>query len=50
MPATKKYLVVTGIDYPPQKRAEPGDVVSDLDPKSIPWLLSIGAIEPIKGT
>ena len=42
------YLVNVGIDYPPEKRAEPGDVVSDIPDKSIPWLLREGIITTVK--
>lgn len=40
-----QYRVLSGIDYPPNKRAEVGQVVSDLPPQSIKWLLESGAIE-----
>lgn len=40
-----KYRVLQGIDYPPNKRAEIGDVVDDLPAASVKWLLEIGAIE-----
>lgn len=40
-----KYRVLQGIDYPPNKRAEIGDVVEDLPATSIKWLLEVGAIE-----
>lgn len=40
------YTVLIGLNYPPEKRAEPGDVVSDLDPHSIPELIALGAIKP----
>lgn len=40
-----KYRVLQGIDYPPNKRAEIGDVVDDLPAASIKWLLESGAIE-----
>ena len=40
-----KYRVLQGIDYPPNKRAEIGDVVEDLPATSIKWLLESGAIE-----
>lgn len=40
-----QYRVLTGLDYPPNRRAEPGDVVDDLPGKSIKWLLEAGAIE-----
>lgn len=40
-----QYRVLQGIDYPPNKRAEVGDVVNDLPPSSVKWLLEVGAIE-----
>ena len=40
------YRVIVGIDYPPDRRAEPGDVVDDLPGKSIKWLTEDGFIEP----
>lgn len=40
----KRYRVVRGLNYG-TKRAEPGDVVTDLPSKSIPWLLEQGCIE-----
>ena len=42
-----QYRVLQGIDYPPNKRAEVGQVVSDLPPQSINWLLESGVIEDI---
>lgn len=42
------YRVKVGLDYPVkgvEKRAEKGDVVTDLPPKSIPWLLEGDYIE-----
>lgn len=42
----KAYLVLTGLNYPDNQRAEPGDVVTDLPEHSIGWLLKSGAIEP----
>lgn len=39
-----QYEVVTGLDYPPHRRAEPGDVVDDLPAKSVKWLLEQGHI------
>jgi hypothetical protein len=42
-----QYRVLKGIDYPPNKRAEVGDVVNDLAPSSVKWLLEIGAIEDV---
>lgn len=42
-----KYKVLAGIDYPPNKRAEAGDVVEDLPGSSIKWLLADGIIEAV---
>jgi hypothetical protein len=39
------YRALTGLNYPPDKRVEAGDIVSDLPEKSIPWLLKDGFIE-----
>ncbi len=43
------YRVLNGLDYPDgtggEKRAEIGDVVTDLPASSIPWLLEQGHIE-----
>lgn len=41
-----KYRALVGLDYPPGRRAEPGDVVEDLPRESIGWLLRDGLIEP----
>jgi hypothetical protein len=40
-----QYRVLAGIDYPPNKRVEIGDLVSDLPTSAIKNLLDIGAIE-----
>jgi hypothetical protein len=40
-----KYLLNTGLDYPPNRRAEAGDIVDDLPAKSIKWLREQGIIE-----
>jgi len=42
--AVATYRVLRGIDYPPSKRAEIGDVVSDLPERSVKWLLAAGCI------
>ena len=39
------YRVLTGISYPPSRRAEAGDLVSDLPAKSVKWLREQGYIE-----
>lgn len=38
------YRVLIGIDYA-GKRAEPGDIVSDLPSRSVTWLAAQGIIE-----
>ena len=43
------YRILTGMNYPPDKRAEIGDVVDDLPPKSVKWLLAQGHVEPVEG-
>jgi hypothetical protein len=40
-----QYRVLQGIDYPPNKRAEAGDVVGDIPAQSVKWLLDSGIIE-----
>lgn len=45
--AKNEYKVLQGIDYPPNKRAEIGDIVTDLPKESIAWLLVSGAIESV---
>ena len=44
MAKNTEFEVLIGLDYPPNKRAEVGDVVSDLPKESISWLLEMGAI------
>lgn len=40
-----RYRVLQGIDYPPNKRAEVGDIVEDIPAQAIKWLLDSGIIE-----
>jgi len=40
-----RYRVNQGIDYPPNKRAEVGDIVDDLPASAIKWLVADGVIE-----
>lgn len=40
-----KYRVLQGIDFPPDRRVEAGDIVDDLPPKAIKWLREQGLIE-----
>lgn len=40
-----RYRVLQGIDYPPNKRAEVGDVVEDIPAQSVKWLLDSEIIE-----
>lgn len=42
--AKNEYLVLKGIDYPPNKRVEVGDIVTDLPKDAIAWLLEDEAI------
>ena len=44
MAKNTEYKVKSGIDYSNGKRAEVGDIVSDLPKDSITWLLATGAI------
>lgn len=44
-----QYRAVVGIDYPPNKRVEAGELVSDLPATSIKWLLESGSIELADG-
>ena len=40
-----RYKVLQGIDYPPNKRAEVGDIVEDIPAQSVKWLLDSEIIE-----
>jgi hypothetical protein len=40
-----RYRVLQGIDYPPNKRAEAGEIATDLPAQSVKWLLDSGIIE-----
>lgn len=42
-----QYRAMVGIDYPPSKRVEAGEIVSDLPGDSIKWLLDQGLIESL---
>jgi len=46
--AKKQYRVLVGMNYPPDRRAEPGDIVDDIPPGSLGWLLDAGAVEEVK--
>lgn len=53
MPTTAKrtavpYRVLVGIDYPDDKRAEAGDIVTDIPDYAHRWLLDQGIIEPVE--
>lgn len=50
----RRYVVRTGLNYPnpdpkvaEERRAEPGDIVSDLPTRVVDDLLAIGAIEEV---
>lgn len=47
MAAAVKYRVLTGLDYPPDKRAEVGDIVTDIPKPSVAWLIEQGHIEVV---
>ena len=42
------YKVLIGIDYPPNKRAEAGDVVSDLPTSAVKWLVEGNYVELVE--
>lgn len=42
-----QYRVLVGLDYPPDRRVEAGQVVDDLPGKSIKWLLEQDLIEAV---
>lgn len=44
-----QYRAVVGVDYPPNKRVEAGQLVDDLPEKSAKWLLAAGFIEAVDG-
>jgi hypothetical protein len=47
----RSYVVVTGINYKTakgEKRANPGDKVSDIPSRSVRWLVEAGAIKEMK--
>lgn len=52
--AAKAYRVLVGMNYPPlgkggvERRVERDDVVDDLPPKSVGWLVEQGYIEAVK--
>lgn len=48
--ADNEYTILQGIDYPPNKRAEAGQTVSDLPKEAISWLLKSGIIKPVAPT
>lgn len=43
------YKVLVGLDYG-DKRAEAGDIVSDLPTKSVAWLKEQGLVEEVEAT
>lgn len=44
------YRALTGLNYPPDRRIEAGQVADDIPGKSIKWLLEQGLIEPAEGS
>jgi CRISPR/Cas system-associated exonuclease Cas4 (RecB family) len=45
-----KYLVKTGLEFPPDRRVEAGEIVEDIPAKSIKWLREQGMIELVDAT
>jgi hypothetical protein len=44
---SKAYRVLVGLNYPPDRRVEPGTVVTNLPEPSLKWLLAQGYVEPV---
>lgn len=45
-----KYLVKTGLEFPPDRRLEAGEITEDIPAKSIKWLREQGIIELLDAT
>lgn len=45
-----KYLVKTGLEFPPERRVEAGEITEDIPAKSIKWLREQGLIELLDAT
>jgi hypothetical protein len=45
--AGAKYRVLVGLSYPPDRRAEYGDIVDDIPSRSLKWLVDQGAVEMV---
>lgn len=45
-----KYLVKTGLEFPPDRRVEAGEIIEDVPAKSIKWLREQGMIELVDAT
>jgi len=52
VPVSKRFRVVAGVDYRTAAgapvRVEAGDVVDDLPPTAVGWLVECGAVEPVE--
>jgi len=44
-----QYRALAGIEFPPDRRVEAGEITGDIPSKSIKWLLEQGYIEPAEG-
>lgn len=44
------YRANVGLNYPPDRRVEAGETVSDLPSKSIKWLREQGLVDLVSGT
>lgn len=48
-PAASGYRINTGMNYGPEnKRAEVGDIVTDLPEESLKWLVKQGHVTPVE--
>lgn len=41
------YRAIVGLDYPPDRRVEAGELADDIPPVSLGWLLEQGLVEPV---
>lgn len=44
------YKILIGVNYPPDKRAEIGDVVTDIPSSAVNWLLEQSVIEVVESS
>lgn len=49
-PTLVNYKALVGLDYPPDRRVEAGEIVSDIPSASLKWLVDQGLVEISSGT